>query len=107
MYEVIEFFTDLQDFNHPYSVGDIFPRSGMNVSEERLAELSGENNKRGIQLIKKISEEKEEVIEYTKTQINRMSASELKKLANEVNIDDASNLTGGALKKLLIEHFNL
>lgn len=107
MYEVVNYFIDLQDFNHPYSVGDIFPRSGMKVSEERLAELSGKNNKRGIQLIKKVSEEREEVTDYTKTQINRMSASELKKLANEVNIDDANNLTGGALKKLLIEHFNL
>jgi hypothetical protein len=36
-----------------------------------------------------------------------MSASELKMLANEVGIADAENLTGGALKKLLIEHFNL
>jgi hypothetical protein len=107
MYEVIEFFTDLQDFNHPYSVGDVFPRSGMNVSEERLAELSSENNRRGIQLIRKVSEKQKSLVEYTKTQINRMSASELKMLANEVGIADAENLTGGALKKLLIEHFNL
>ena len=107
MYEVIKFFTDLQDFNHPYSVGDIFPRSGMTVSEARLAELSGKNNRQGTPLIKKVSEEQREAVEYTKTQINRMSASELKVLANNVGITEAENLTGSALKKLLIEHFNL
>ena len=107
MYEVIEFFTDMQDFDHPYSVGDTFPRSGLNVSEERLAELSSENNRRGIQLIRKISEKQKTLVEYTKTQINRMSASELKNLAIEIGIKDSENLTGGVLKKLLIEHFKL
>ena len=27
MYEVINYFTDLQDFNHPYQVGDRMPLS--------------------------------------------------------------------------------
>ena len=57
MYKVINFFTDLQDFNHPYKVGDVFPRQGMNVSEERLKELAGSRNKQGKPLIKKIEEE--------------------------------------------------
>ena len=46
-YKVIHYFTDLQDFNHPYKVGDVFPRLGMNVTEERLKELSSKNNKQG------------------------------------------------------------
>ena len=107
MYEVIEFFTDMQDFDHPYSVGDTFPRSGLKVSEDRLSELSSTNNRRKIQLIKKVSEEEKVKVEYTKTQINRMSASELKNLAVEIGIKDSENLTGGVLKKLLIEHFKL
>jgi hypothetical protein len=57
MYKVINFFTDLQDFNHPYKVGDVFPRQGMNVSEERLKELAGSRNKQGKPLIEKIEEE--------------------------------------------------
>lgn len=51
MYKVIEFFTDLQDNNHPYNVGDEFPRKGLTVSEERLAELAGKDNKQGKPLI--------------------------------------------------------
>lgn len=56
MYKVIKFFTDLHDDNHPYNVGDIFPHSGLTVSEERLAELAGKNNKQGEPLIKLVKE---------------------------------------------------
>ena len=52
MYKAIHYFTDLQDFNHPYDVGDIFPRPGVSVTEERLKELSGSNNKQKKPLIK-------------------------------------------------------
>ena len=51
MYKVIKFFTDLNDNNYPYNAGDIFPRSGASVSEGRLAELAGSNNKQGEPLI--------------------------------------------------------
>lgn len=51
MYKVIKFFTDLQDDNFPYEVGDTFPRKGVTVTEERLAELAGSNNKRKEPLI--------------------------------------------------------
>ena len=51
MYRVIDYFTDLQDNGHAYNVGDIFPREGVEVSAERLEELSSVNNKRGKALI--------------------------------------------------------
>lgn len=51
MYKVIKHFCDLQDKNHPYNVGDTFPRKGLNVTEERLAELAGSKNKQGKPLI--------------------------------------------------------
>lgn len=51
MYKVIKFFTDLHDNDHPYNVGNIFPRSGVTVTEKRLAELAGSNNKQGQPLI--------------------------------------------------------
>lgn len=54
MYKVIKYFTDLQDNDHAYNVGDVFPRDGVTVTEERLAELAGSNNKRGEPLIKQV-----------------------------------------------------
>lgn len=107
MYEVINYFVDLQDSNHPYSVGETFPRSGFVVSEERLKELAGTNNKRGIVLIKFKEDYGNRNEEFTKTQISRMAVSELRDLAAKCDIADASTLTGGVLKKLLIEHLKL
>lgn len=54
MYKVIEYFIDLQDNNHPYNVGDKFPRTGVKVSAERLAELAGSENLQGKPLIVKV-----------------------------------------------------
>lgn len=58
MYRVIKFFTDLQDKNHEYNVGDVFPRIGMDVSQKRIEELSGSNNKQHTPLIERIADEK-------------------------------------------------
>lgn len=58
MYKVVKFFTDLHDNDHPYSVGDTFPRSGIRVTEGRLAELAGSNNKQGQPLIQLVEPEK-------------------------------------------------
>ena len=44
---------------------------------------------------------------YTKTEINRMSTADLKKLASENGIENATEIYGGDLKKLLIEKFGL
>lgn len=54
MYKVIKYFTDLQDHNYAYNVGDIFPRDGLVVSEVRLKELSGSRNKQGVPLIEEV-----------------------------------------------------
>lgn len=56
MYKVIKRFVDLQDNNYLYNVGDVFPHSGYEVSEARLAELSGSENRRGIPLIQLVKE---------------------------------------------------
>ena len=65
MYKVIKHFTDLQDKNHPYYVGDNFPREGLEVKPERLEELAGPNNKQGVPLIQKIEEEKDPAAKKT------------------------------------------
>ena len=56
MYKVIEYFTDLHDKDHEYEVGDSFPREGITVSAERLKELVGSDNKRGLPLIEEIED---------------------------------------------------
>lgn len=121
-YKVIHYFTDLQDFNHPYKVGEAFPRLGLKVSNERLEELASSKNKQGKPLIEKVEEVKEKnfldeftetvaedrnakKIIYTKTEINRMSTADLKKLAKENGIDDS--LSGAEIKKALIDKFGL
>lgn len=58
MYKVIKYFMDLQDNNHPYNVGDVFPRKGLEVKAERLAELAGSENKQGTPLIQLVEEKK-------------------------------------------------
>lgn len=59
-YIVLKFFTDLQDNNHNYQAGDIYPRFGYLPSAERIAELSGSDNKQGVPLIRFVEEIKEE-----------------------------------------------
>ena len=56
MYKVIESFTDLQDNNHAYSVGDTFPHNGVDVDAGRIAELASDKNRRGVPLIEEIED---------------------------------------------------
>ena len=58
MYKVIERFADLNDNRHEYNPGDIFPREGFVVSEERLAELSTDKNRQKRPLIEEVEEKK-------------------------------------------------
>lgn len=117
-YKVIHRFTDLQDFNHLYNVGDLFPRIGMKVSQSRIDELASSKNKLKTPLIelekdKKIDDFSQYMnetvetngLEYTKTEINRMSTADLKELAEKNGLDNS--LSGAELKKLLIEHYGL
>ena len=53
-YRTIVYFEDLNDNSHPYNVGDVFPREGFEVPTDRLNELSGVNNRRGMPLIEKV-----------------------------------------------------
>jgi len=57
MYKVLTTFTDLQDNNYKYHVGDTFPHKGMEVSAERIEELSTDKNRRHIPVIAEVVEE--------------------------------------------------
>ena len=56
MYKVIKYFTDLQDNNYAYYVGDTFPHNGVEAGAERVAELSSDKNLQGVPLIEEVME---------------------------------------------------
>ena len=58
-YRVIKFFTDMQDGNHEYKVGDTYPREGVKVSPARIHELSTGENRQNEPLIQEAEELKE------------------------------------------------
>ena len=60
MYKVIKHFTDMQDNNFAYNVGDEYPRKGMSVLPSRIKELATDKNRQGCPLIEEIPEKVEE-----------------------------------------------
>lgn len=58
MYKVISRFTDLQDSDYAYHEGDTYPRDGLEVTEDRLRELSTDRNRQGKPLIEKVVQRK-------------------------------------------------
>ena len=56
MYRVVHKFYDLKDNNHAYSVGDTFPHDGVDVDDERIAELASDKNRLGVPLIEEVAE---------------------------------------------------
>lgn len=67
-YEVVRYFTDLQDNDYAYNVGDTFPRDGLEVSEERINELTSKDNKQGVVLIKPVEEKQAEAAPEAKAE---------------------------------------
>lgn len=55
-YRVIVQFVDLKDEGHLYNAGDAFPREGHKVSEDRIKELMGGENRRHMALIEAVPE---------------------------------------------------
>lgn len=56
MYRVIKYFTDLQDGNHAYEVGDTYPREGLTVSDARIAYLASKDNRQYEPVIEQVVE---------------------------------------------------
>lgn len=79
MCKVIKKFTDLQDGNHVYNVGDVYPREGYTPSEERIAELASDKNRQHTPLIAPVAveiAEVEEVDEATEDKPKKRKKSE-------------------------------
>ena len=67
MYKVIKHFTDLQDNNFAYQVGDEYPRKGMSVLPSRIKELASDKNRQGCPLIEEIPDVEEAPEKKTKS----------------------------------------
>ena len=67
MYKVIKHFTDMQDGNFAYNVGDEYPRKGMSVLPSRIKELATDKNRQGVPLIEEIPEVEEAPVKKTKS----------------------------------------
>lgn len=111
-YVVIRGFTDLTN-GHKYTIGDKFPYRGF-ASKERAEELSSDKNRRGkpviaikadavVETAKEASEEKS----LTKKDINGMNVANLRKLAEEKNIEGFQEMNGSELKKAIIAELGL
>lgn len=60
-YKVIHAFMDVEDENHVYQVGDVYPREGEYYpTKKRRSELSSDKNKIGTPLIEIVEEEEQE-----------------------------------------------
>lgn len=58
MYRVICAFNDLKDNGRLYPIGAVYPREGIQPTEDRIAELLSSNNKLGKPLIEETAEDK-------------------------------------------------
>ncbi len=121
-YKVIRYFTDLQDNDYAYNVGDTFPREGMTVKQSRLVELAGNSNKQGRPLIEEVVEDdfaqfmnppvepetpveesKAKLTELTKRDIYAMPVAKLRELAAQNGVENVDTMSGNALKKILLD----
>lgn len=116
-YEVIRYFTDAQDGEHAYHEGDIYPRDGLNPSEQRIKDLMSGNNFQKVALIQMLKEKsgkkaglpaaeekKEEPLEvkWTADDIQRMPFMKLKSIAKKNGIE-TENKSAFEIKKEMIE----
>lgn len=64
IYKAITYFEDAKDNNRPYNVGDIYPREGLEVSDERIHELSTPFNARNEVIIEEVLPKRTKKEEY-------------------------------------------
>lgn len=82
-----------------YPAGEDAPDNNKTAVEETLPPYSDEDI---------VLETKEDATkQYSKTDINTMKIADLQNLAANVGIDGAEEMTGGELKKRLIEYYGL
>ena len=68
MYKVVYDFIDLKCDNHRYKVGDKFPYKDVEISTERIEELSTDKNKLGRPLIQEVKKPKKKPVKKADTE---------------------------------------
>ena len=77
-YIVLTRFADLRYGNRIYEAGDTYPRPGLDVSPERLAELAGSDNRIGFPLIRQVEKAVETPVEGVSDEGNKSIRAEQK-----------------------------
>lgn len=80
-----------------YEAGEDVPETEDEVASESSPHYSDSD----------IEFETKENKSYTKSEINRMTTADLQNLAYNNGFENAYEMTGGELKKILAEHFEL
>lgn len=104
MYIVIKGFTDLQDDNHSYDLGRIYPYEKKDISSERVEELISDKNKLKEPLIKEVTLEEmneDQLIEYTKIEGLDLKKIILDKFQNTTDSEEFEKLIKVAKRKKL------
>ena len=104
MYIVIKGFTDLQDDNHSYDLGRIYPYEKKDVSSERVEELISDKNKLKEPLIKEVTLEEmndDQLIEYAKIERLDLKKIILDKFQNTTDSEEFEKLIKVAKRKKL------
>lgn len=91
-YKVIKDFTDEQAGGRVYRKDNVFPVEGVQVSEERLKELSTKENKRNEVLIEEVAE---------KVSLEDKTVAELKSIADEKELEYDPKIKKAHLIELL------
>lgn len=79
MYKVLVAFTDLDDCERRYSVGDTYPREGYTPTERRVKALASSANKLGTAVIEYVEGEKFETVEQPEPKVVKVEKKRRKK----------------------------
>lgn len=117
MYRAVTYFVDRLDGNHAYKPGDIFPRQGIEVSEERINQLLTGNNNANLVVIEEVKDvnDVKEVIEieeaeeevpfapkkYTAKQLESMKVADIEELAYELGYEINATLKADIIKEFI------
>lgn len=100
-YRAIQFFTDLQDDNYAYNIGDVFPRRGMIVSENRIQELCSGNNKQHRPVIEEIEDIPFSPKKFTAKQLESMTIAQIENIAEEYGYEITKTLKADIIEEFL------
>lgn len=100
-YRAIQYFTDLQDNNYEYNIGDIYPRSGLIVSDNRINELISGKNKQNRPVIEEVEEIPFSPKKYTAKQLESMTIAQIEQLAEDYGYEITKTLKGDIIEEFL------